>query len=132
MHRGKSAKAKSEKTSAGTAGLDLEQCIADLDKCQNPNNGGDNQMVSGEGLAEVPVAMVDFVEKIVTIPKNDITATDGTPLALPPDMLASFNGHCTNWEGTLICDKLITFIPLIYPLLCCWFLLMLFFHLLRL
>jgi hypothetical protein len=52
-------------------------------------------MVEGEGLAEVPVALSDFLSDVVALPKG----VDGKRrLALPPDMLAKLNGKCATLD----------------------------------
>jgi hypothetical protein len=52
---------------------------------------GNDRMVEGNGLAEVPEALVDFLADVVALPEG---ADGRRRLAIPPDMLSKLKGKC--------------------------------------
>lgn len=54
-----------------------------------------NEMVTGKGLAEIPVGLVDFIKKVVSVPA---AGRGRHSINIPPDMLHRMNGFCSFLE----------------------------------
>jgi hypothetical protein len=68
---------------------------------QQAGEGGDrvflDKLVEGNGLAQVPMALVDFLADVVALPAEG-TDKKKRRLAIPPDMLKKLNGKCATLD----------------------------------
>ena len=62
---------------------------------KQPCDKGRDGLEKGEGLAQVPLALVDFIADVVALPEG---ADRKRRLAIPPDMLEKLNGKCTTLD----------------------------------